>query len=68
MGRPIDITLDDEVYDGLVKYLEQEFGNTRAKSIIINKAVREFLERKGVLANPHKPLKEKPNQSRLFKE
>lgn len=52
MGKAIDITLDQEVYEGLVKYLEGEFGSTRAKSLIINLAVREFLERKGILANP----------------
>ena len=64
MGKPLDITLDDEVYQGLVKYLEQEFGNTKAKSIIVNKATREFLVKKGVLANP----KIKPDQGSLFKE
>ena len=52
MGKPIDVTLDDDVYDGLVKYLEREFGNTRAKSLIINVSVREFLQRKRILPNP----------------
>ncbi len=67
MGKPIDVTLDQDVYDGLLKYLEQEFGNTRAKSLIVNRAVRDFLERKGILANPHK-AKAKPGQGSLFKE
>ncbi|GAI79747.1 unnamed protein product, partial [marine sediment metagenome] len=40
MGKPIDVTLDQDVYDGLVKYLEQEFGSARAKSLIVNVAVR----------------------------
>jgi len=66
MGKALDITLDDDVHDGLVKYLEREFGNTRAKSIIINKAVREFLERKGLLANPQKPGN--PGQGGLFSQ
>lgn len=52
MGKPIDITLDEDVYQGLVKYLEQEFGNTRAKSLIVNIAVRDFLQKKGILPNP----------------
>ena len=64
MGKPIDVTLDDEVYDGLVAYLEKEFGNTKAKSLIINVAVREYLQRKGVLANPRS--KSKPGQSSLL--
>lgn len=63
MGKPIDVTLDQEVYDGLVKYLEREFGSARAKSLIVNLAVREFLERKGILANPRGK-----HQSRLFSE
>ncbi len=63
MGKPIDVTLDQEVYDGLGKYLEREFGNTRAKSLIVNLAVREFLQRKGILANPKKT---KPGQSSLL--
>ena len=66
MGKPIDVTLDQEVYEGLVEYLEREFGSTRAKSLIVNLAVREFLERKGIIANP-KP-KVKPGQGSLFKE
>ncbi len=66
MGKPIDITLDQEVYDGLMQYLEQEFGNTKAKSLIVNLAVREFLERKRILANPRQP-KVKPGQGNLFK-
>lgn len=65
MGKPIDVTLDEDVHDGLVKYLEREFGNTRAKSLIVNLAVREFLQRKGILANPRRA---KPGQSSLFKE
>ena len=65
MGRPLDVTLDDEVYDGLMKYLEREFGNTRGKSLIVNQAVRDFLQRKRIL--PTNP-KEKPDQGSLFKE
>lgn len=53
MGKPIDVTLDDDVYNGLVEYMKREFGNARAKSLIVNVAVREFLQRKGILANPH---------------
>lgn len=64
MGKALDITLDDEVHDGLVQYLEREFGNTRAKSIIINKAVQEFLKQKGILVNPQKPGN--PGQSNLL--
>ena len=68
MGKPIDVTLDDDVYNGLVKYLEQEFGSARAKSLIVNVAVREYLQRKGILANPHAKPKSMPGQSSLFKE
>ena len=64
MGKPIDITLDEDVYKGLVEYLEREFGSTRAKSLIVNLAVREFLQKKGILANPHK--KAKPDQRTLL--
>lgn len=64
MGKPIDVTLDQDVYDGLVKYLEQEFGNTRAKSLIVNRAVRDFLQRKHILPNPNR--KTKPGQSSLL--
>lgn len=66
MGKPLDVTLDQEVYDGLVAYLEREFGNTKAKSLIVNLAVREFLERKGILANPRTKAKVKPGQSSLL--
>lgn len=66
MGKPIDVTLDDEIYDGLLKYLEREFGGTRAKSLIVNLSVREFLQRKGILPNPK--LKTKASQSSLFGE
>lgn len=66
MGKPLDVTLDQEIYDGLVAYLEREFGNTKAKSLIINLAVREFLERKGILANPRAKLKAKPGQHSLL--
>ncbi len=66
MGKPIDVTLDQDVYDGLVKYLELEFGSTRAKSLIVNVAVREFLERKGILAKPPNKPKAKPGQSSLL--
>jgi len=66
MGKPLDVTLDQEVYDGLVAYLEREFGNTKAKSLIINLAVREFLERKGILANPRTKPKAKPGQHSLL--
>lgn len=66
MGKPIDVTLDQDVYDGLLKYLEREFGNTRAKSLIVNRAVRDFLERKGILANPRGKSKGKPGQGSLL--
>ena len=66
MGKPIDITLDQDVYDGLVAYLEQEFGNDRAKSLIVNLAVREFLQRKGIIANPYVKPKTDPGQSSLL--
>lgn len=66
MGKPIDITLDQEVYAGLVAYLEREFGNTKAKSLIVNLAVREFLERKGILANPRKKPGTRPDQGSLL--
>lgn len=68
MGKPLDVTLDQDVYDGLVRYLEREFGSDRAKSLIVNLAVREFLQRKGILANPSNKTKAKPGQSSLFKE
>ena len=68
MGKAIDITLEEDVYDGLAEYLEREFGSTKAKSLIVNVAVREFLQRKGILANPHNKTKVKPGQSSLFKE
>ena len=66
MGKHIDVTLDEDVHTGLLEYLEREFGNTKAKSLIVNVAVREYLQRKGVLANPRG--KSKPGQSSLFKE
>lgn len=65
MGKPIDITLDQDVYKGLVEYLEREFGSARAKSLIVNLAVREFLQRKGILANPRKS-KAKTDQGSLL--
>jgi len=68
MGRPIDVTLDQDVYDGLVKYLEREFGSARAKSLIVNLAVREFLQRKGILANPRGKAKAKPDQGSLLRK
>jgi len=68
MGKALDITLDQEVYDGLVQYLEQEFGSTRAKSLIVNMAVREFLKQKGILVNPRRQPEVKPDQGNLFKE
>lgn len=64
MGKPIDVTLDDDVYQGLVKYLEREFGNTRAKSLIVNIAVRDFLQKKGIMPNPRG--KAKPDQGSLL--
>ena len=64
MGKPVDVTMDQEVYDGLVTYLEREFGNTKAKSLIVNLAVKEFLQRKRIL--PTNP-KTKPDQGSLFK-
>lgn len=64
MGKPIDVTLDDDVYQGLVKYLEREFGNTRAKSLIVNIAVRDFLQKKGIMPNPRG--KAKPGQGSLL--
>ena len=67
MGKPIDITLDRDVYAGLVTYLEQEFGSTRAKSIIVNLAVREFLQRKRIIANPAPKSKVNTGQGSLFK-
>ncbi|MBA7632306.1 hypothetical protein ES703_39849 [subsurface metagenome] len=66
VGRPIDVTLDEEVYNGLVEYLEREFGSARAKSLIVNLAVREFLQRKGILANPRTKPKAKPGQPGLL--
>lgn len=66
MGKALDITLDQEVYDGLVQYLEREFGSTRAKSLIVNKAVREFLKQKGILVNPNQKSKGKPGQGNLL--
>ena len=62
MGKPIDVTLDDDVYQGLVKYLEREFGNTRAKSLIVNIAVRDFLQKKGIMPNPNRKPRTNPGQ------
>ena len=67
MGQPVDITLDHEVYDGLMQYLEREFGSSRAKSLIVNLAVRDFLQRKKIMPNPKQP-KVKQDQGNLFKE
>ena len=66
MGKHIDVTLDEDVYAGLVEHLEREFGNTKAKSLIVNVAVKEFLQRKGILPNPRR--KAKLGQGSLFKE
>ncbi len=66
MGKAIDVTLDDEVHVGLVEYLEREFGNTRAKSLIVNLAVREFLQRKKILVNPDQKASKKTSQSSLL--
>jgi len=66
MGKPIDITLDDDVYQGLVRYLEQEFGNTRAKSLIVNIAVRDFLQKKGIMPNPERKSRTNPGQGSLL--
>ena len=66
MGKAIDVTLDQDVYDGLETYLEQEFGSSRGKSLVVNQAVREFLQRKGILANPREKPKTKPGQRSLL--
>lgn len=66
MGKPIDVTLDEDVYKGLMEYLEREFGNTKAKSLIVNLAVREYLQRKGILANPREKSKAKSDQASLL--
>lgn len=65
MGKPLNVSIDEEVHDGLMKYLEREFGNTKGKSLVVNRAIRDFLERKKILpANPGA----KPDQASLFKE
>ena len=66
MGKALDVTMDDEVYNGLLEYLDREFGNTKGKSLVVNQAVREFLQRKGILANPRGKSKKKADQASLF--
>ena len=54
MGRRIRCTLREDVYTRLVEYLEREFGDSKAKNLIINAALNEYLQRKEALANPRK--------------
>lgn len=67
MGKSIDITLDEEVYEGLVEYGERELGSQKAKSLIINLAVKEFLQRKGILTDTSNKSKGNRDQGSLFK-
>jgi predicted CopG family antitoxin len=42
------IVISDEVYQELMKYIDKNYGqNRRVLSIVIEKAVKEFLEREG---------------------
>lgn len=58
MGKAIAVTLQDEVYQNLVEYLKAEFGEfsvTSGKSLVINAAVRDYLERKAERKSKTRP-------------